>query len=539
MTGEGGAAFPDSSSETDIGKKSHGNLDNYCSLGGGMAHSHSLKSILFGIFLCLFSILAQAEKVPSIPTVDLPVQYTSASTPGSWYPYSGMEGHCKTFIANYATQTGLPVGYHSMFANGSTYLCMHEWTTNPGVSVKSLVDYSLGCPAGKMTDLGGKNYICRINTPSCPDSSWTLSTDHTYCERANCQEGEERQPDGTCKKEKICPPGTEKDDKGECINSCMKLKGTSMDAGWMKTTGRGLNICMGGCEMSAGTCIAARSIATGEWVRECKGPLTITGNNCTATDGGGGEPEPLKEEDPRTKCARQGLAYGEVNGTIICVKADETTTDTSSSENKESNTTDKDGNKTGGSKEGTDTNTKTTCVGDECTTETTRKKTDADGNTSEEKTIKKEDRSDFCKDNPKHAACVTGSFSGSCGGAPACDGDAVQCAQALAAWKIQCNMEKEPEDAAYKLGKSITEGGNDPAGNPLSEDKTNKIDVASIVSQAAGQRTLSASCIPSPSFSALGRTYTLNTDYLCKFAEAVGYLLVALSSVIAIRMVAA
>jgi hypothetical protein len=102
---------------------------------------------------------------------------------------------------------------------------------------------------------------------------------------------------------------------------------------------------------------------------------------------------------------------------------------------------------------------------------------------------------------------------------------------------MKCELTKEPEDDAYKLGKTIAEGGEDPAGNPLAPENIEEIDLGQIIADAAGQRSLSSSCIPPQTFSVMGHSYTLDTTLLCQFAEIVGYMMVAASSIIAVRMV--
>ena len=115
----------------------------------------------------------------------------------------------------------------------------------------------------------------------------------------------------------------------------------------------------------------------------------------------------------------------------------------------------------------------------------------------------------------------------------------MQCAQAEAAWKLQCDLSTEPDDEAYKLGKSLVGGAADPKGNPLDPSKITEVNVGQIISDAASQRTLAAQCIRSPSFIVLGKTYTLDVTLLCQFASIVGYLMVAAASIIATRTVTA
>lgn len=136
--------------------------------------------------------------------------------------------------------------------------------------------------------------------------------------------------------------------------------------------------------------------------------------------------------------------------------------------------------------------------------------------------------------------CQIGKYTAddACEAAPACEGDAVQCAQALEVWKLKCAMTKEPEDAAYTRGKSIAAGEGDSfEGNPLDSANAQDVDIGAVISQAAGERTLSGTCIAPQTLTLLGHSYTLDTTQLCNFAQIVGYLMVACASIIAVRMV--
>lgn len=263
------------------------------------------------------------------------------------------------------------------------------------------------------------------------------------------------------------------------------------------------------------------------------------GSTCTTNTSSGTPPE-----DPKTKCVQQGMAFGTVNGQVVCVSPD-------SSSSSSTNTKTPDPSKPdAGTGSTTNTTTNTTCTNGSCTTTTTITNTSGGtgaggtgpGSTSTtDKTEEKKPQAEYCQDNPNSPFCQKGSFSGSCapGAEPACEGDAVQCAQAKAAWKLHCDLSREPDDEAYKLGKSLVGGGADPKGNPLDPSKITEVNVGQIVAQAAGQRTLSGQCIQSPSFSALGKTWSLDVTLFCRFAAIVGYLMVAASSVIAVRMISA
>jgi hypothetical protein len=251
------------------------------------------------------------------------------------------------------------------------------------------------------------------------------------------------------------------------------------------------------------------------------------------------------ENSPGYECISQGKSFGTVNGLAVCygeAKPDvDTTINPDGSETKsekpkaDSTETTTKTNPDGSTTTTSSSNNKTTsCTNGVCTTTTTSTNSDGTSTTS----TKQEPQSEFCESNPKSPLCVSSTFGNAkCDAAPACTGDAIQCAQAVFSWEIKCALTEEPTDDAYKLGKAVASGGDDPAGNPFDPANIEEIDEESIVSQAAGQRFLSGTCVQPPSFSVLGRSYTMDTTKLCQFAEIVGNLMVALSTIIAIRMI--
>lgn len=257
-----------------------------------------------------------------------------------------------------------------------------------------------------------------------------------------------------------------------------------------------------------------------------------TGATCTNAP-----PSTVPPEDPKAKCIIAGQGFGTVNGQVVCVPPTKTTAP------KTTTKTSPGGNST------IDQTTTTICTGaGSCTTTTTTTTTSGGsgpggtgpGSTTSEPTTTETDqpKSVFCEENPNSSMCKNSSFAGACGSLPACDGDAVQCAQAKASFETKCLLEKEPEGAAYTLGKSIAEGGSDSVISPLHASQVETRDIASIISDAAGQRTLSASCISSQSFTIGLGSYSIDTVLFCSFAQIMGYLFVAVASVHAVKILA-
>lgn len=295
------------------------------------------------------------------------------------------------------------------------------------------------------------------------------------------------------------------------------------------------SLCIAGCSYSVGG--LGVGIGTGASASWAVGVGSSLGSTCTGNTAASVVPP----DDPKTKCLQAGQAFGTVNGQVVCVPA--------SSVSSQKTTTQTPGSNSTNPASTTNVTNTTSCTGDgSCTTTTTTTTTSGGsgpggtgpGSTTKADTVATTDpKATFCSENPNSPMCKDSSFAGSCaaGAAPACTGDAVQCAQATAAWQIKCDVETEPTDAAYTLGKSLSSGGADPVSDPLSAANTTNTDIGVMIGTAGGVRTLTASCIPSPSFTVMGHSYSMDTTLFCNFASIVGYLMVAAASVIAVRMV--
>ena len=126
-------------------------------------------------------------------------------------------------------------------------------------------------------------------------------------------------------------------------------------------------------------------------------------------------------------------------------------------------------------------------------------------------------------------------FSGTCGSAPTCNGDAVQCAVARAAWGLNC--EYTTTNTPSTLGTALTVG-TDPIGStlPNSLHPFSTVEVGSNIdtSDALG----GGSCPDDQPISMFnGTTFVLPLSKLCTFFTVLGYLMVALSSISCARIV--
>lgn len=145
--------------------------------------------------------------------------------------------------------------------------------------------------------LFGKNYkwFSVFHDLSCPNGG-TLSGG--VCVKS-CSEGQELQPDGTCKpKENTCKYADNEQIPGVY----------SMPSSF---TGYG-GVCLSGCHSWF---VPYREGASSDG--RIYGRVFSYGKPCTA--GGNEVPSSAPNEDPRTKCIEKGMAYGESNGVIVCV----------------------------------------------------------------------------------------------------------------------------------------------------------------------------------------------------------------------------
>lgn len=422
-------------------------------------------------------------------------------------------------------------GYRVFCYYGTTIIETGSYTVTYSCPAGQTLGYLTNASAGGSTCSGGPV------TYSCPaGAGWTLSG--TSCTRPDCLAGQVRDGAGVCVND--CTAGAASSASqysgqfsgcGVGTATCTKPSvGTARP--WPST------LCDGTCTITVGagkaTCSSSGTLAGGPI--SCVFSGTKTGAACSGDNG------PPPTYDP---CFGEGKVAGTISGVPVCTGEAPKSTESTKTTTTPTSTT--------------ETTTRTDCdSAGKCTTTTSSTYTSGGsgpsgtgagsttvpgtgpGTAGEGKPAEteKQEKSSFCEENPDSPLCKSTSFSGACtASAPACDGDAVQCAQAAEAWKINCAIRAEPSDAAYTLGKSIAAGGADPVKSPLDPSLLETVNVASIVSGAGAVRTLTGSCIPPQTFTVQGHAYTFDTTLFCQFATIVGYLMVAASSVIAIRMV--
>lgn len=271
------------------------------------------------------------------------------------------------------------------------------------------------------------------------------------------------------------------------------------------------DICVGGCQFKPQGLGVGMSSGWGLEAGRSTG-ATCTSNTVTPLP-----PAP----DPKTTCVQQGMGFGEFNGQTVCVPA---TTTQNTSQKTTTNTP-----ATGGSSTTYNTTT-TSCTGDgSCSTTTTTTTTSGGsgpggtgpGSTTTAPTTKKDDQpqSAFCEENPNSPVCIKSTFNApSCDSAPACSGDAVQCAQAKLAFELKCLATKD--DDYQKYAKGVL-GGNDPLSSNMPDPKNpTEIPVGTLNTS----EIFAASCPTNPQFQVFGKSYQLKLQPLCDLGELMGKL---------------
>lgn len=266
-----------------------------------------------------------------------------------------------------------------------------------------------------------------------------------------------------------------------------------------------------------------------------------------------GDP-PIPRKDPQGPC--KGIP-GQVNGVDVCL-------DPSSGKTQGVDWTrvsDKDGNTV-------ERKTQVDCSGEKCTVKTTTTGGSSSGGTTTSTTT----RGAYCAENPKSAVCkgskddsgstrgqdggtgrgpnsgtgngVKGngkgdgegdesSFGGSCASNFTCKGDAIQCAIAQEQHKRACKLfdDKSPESELYdkNKGKQGDQTKDLPGNDKVNLNGSTMIDTSDVLG--------GGSCITDKSVTVWNRTVTLPFSQICPNLAMFGNLLVAISMLLAMRIV--
>ncbi len=339
---------------------------------------------------------------------------------------------------------------------------------------------------------------------------------------------------------------------GQCVpqkNDCEKLAGQS--AGPKNYEGRGdeFFFCDGWNSAGGGKCVVKvvpsfrwEDRDTGRWISQGTGIYTgAQAKNCNGSGGSndgaaGGTPKPEDgkapdKPDPGTAAPAPcplGQAPGEVNGQRVCAPrgADGKVEEKSSGSSKNGN----------GDTVKTDKETK--CEGGQCTT-TETKCTTPNGQTTStcSSTSTSGSSSSLCSPGSNLKICgdgdTTTSFSGNCAaGFKAVSEDAVINAMAEETYRQNCKV--NPDEASQALakanvGKEGSQTGTLP-GNASVSIGPGSFDT----SDALGG---GAACMPDLTVSLLGRPQTLPFSVLCDYLGYMGGVLLAVSFLLAARIV--
>jgi hypothetical protein len=141
---------------------------------------------------------------------------------------------------------------------------------------------------------------------------------------------------------------------------------------------------------------------------------------------------------------------------------------------------------------------------------------------------------DFCKKNPQAAMCKTeldSTFGGACGAAPACTGDAVQCATAAAVFSTNCELIKQgAEKQSYETERAKPQT-NVAASQAGAETKEFGPSNFSASEQFAVQ------CLPDLTLTVAGHTGTFPLSNVCMYLEQFGAVLLSISFLLAARII--
>lgn len=257
---------------------------------------------------------------------------------------------------------------------------------------------------------------------------------------------------------------------------------------------------------------------------------------CKMTGTETGQPsagEPATDTPNSNNPCPPGTSYGLVNGIGSCLASGTPPTTTPNAPATSNQTTTTTANPGGGTTTTTTTTTNnssttTNVVKDANGVETGRNTTTTTGDPSLARGST--DQANFCRDNPTSPMCRTSSWAGSCPTTFTCDGDAVQCAQAQAAYLMACDFTKDSPQKT--LGVQIASG-SDPLADTL--PRPDKAETKSISIDSTG--FLGGSCLQDVTVSVMGESITLPFSDLCLFLDAIGLIMLACAGLLCARII--
>lgn len=437
--------------------------------------------------LAVFLLLCWA--LPSLASITAPG--------GPWYsPYFG--GSWPSPGAACSAWTADTNAFYGVSQPFTPYTCVETSRTviNNGLDVKVIVHIQGGVDFGNPTPYSADPYL----------------------QAPICHSGDGRVAGVTCVSPVDAAPGTPQDkakDLAESLGKDGELCGLGTPTNSM---------CYQGYVMR-GSWSGTASLNGGKDNGFCVfGPFSADGTTCT-----GDSTTPTGAPTPCTG----GKVPGTVNGVEVCVDPGTTSAPGGSSSGSSSGT-DGSGNSTGSGT--SNTGSQTTCTGNTCTTTTTTTTTTSGGGTGTTTTSTTQPKSTFCAENPASPLCTAGSFSGSCGAAPACTGDAVQCAQARYVFETSCSLAKPGDDNEQLLAfkRAIAAGDGDQT-----KDLPGNKEVAIGPSSFDGSNPLgTAAGIADLEVVVAGQSFTLPFSMVNEWLAHIGTVLQIVTFLLCIRIVA-
>jgi len=319
---------------------------------------------------------------------------------------------------------------------------------------------------------------------------------------------------------------------GVCVQDdpCVSTEGQSVS--WLSATGT--DGCVDGCTTGGVTaCFNIPKIVNGVTTAEyhCSSDYSSTGTSCTG--GGDTQTQPLIET-----CA-SGQIAGDFNGSLQCV--DSTTgqiVDTSpdATQTTTSNTTSSTVDNGDGTSTKTDTTTTTNPNGS-TNTSTTTTNYDSGGNVTSSSTVNnftgKDSNGDGTPDGTGEGdgegEDTESTYSASaCGTAPACEGDAIQCAIATQQHEANCLI---TGDGSPITTESLLGAGE---ATTLEVDPSDQYDISGMLDTSS----FVAGACPAPrTISVNGQDMTIDYTELCNLADILGYLVMFTASIISLRII--
>jgi len=477
----------------------HGLIRHHCNIGGRVANFH--RVILW--FVAFLSFAASAAfPLPSV------YQYRSQD-------YSTAQAACAAYIAY--VQPSNPNNTYSVggVTEYPSYAVCH---VNASASGESWVDnvnigkYTGSCPSGSVQS--GSSCTCvspnvEVNgaceTPQLDrDACWNWSGLNTL-------------------------PG------GELVTT-QRLQGNiAYDAQFCVSIPSGYGISAGkGCKVTFDKQSAVNygTDAAPNWVSEGEFDFASNGQtvdqSCTLGPGETPKPAPPKEKCPN------GYT-GTVNGVEVCVnKRPDSGVGDDTKETEENDGTDT---------KKTKTDSRTECKNGVCTTTTTTTITTTNNSTgasttTSNTTVSTQGQKGFCAENPGVKICDTGeddgsAFGGSCGSGFTCEGDAIQCAIAQEQHRRACKLFDDTSEESQLYQSNKGKEGNQTTNLPGNET----VNIAGRIDSSDALGASSAG-IADLNVTVLGESITLPFSMLNPYLSALGNLLLAVSFLLALRIVA-